>query len=85
MKLKTETLANIKSVMNDLTEELTDLDPSLSLTGEIFVDFRSDRVWYKVWNEDADTTHWVAQVPERSALGESLVAVDDTTEALMFS
>ncbi|ALY09262.1 hypothetical protein SEA_SAVAGE2526_53 [Arthrobacter phage Savage2526] len=84
MELKTETLANIKSVMTDLATELTDLDPSLSLTGEIFVDFRSNRVWYKVWNEDANTTHYVAQVPERSALGESLVAVDDTTEALMF-
>ncbi|ALY10778.1 hypothetical protein FDH63_gp53 [Arthrobacter phage Wayne] len=84
MNLKTETLANVKSVMNDITTELQDLDPSLSLTGEAFFDFRSDRVWYKVWNEDANTNHWVAFFPERAAHGESLVAVDDTTEALMF-
>ncbi|QDH48955.1 hypothetical protein KDI96_gp50 [Arthrobacter phage Gisselle] len=84
MNLKTETLANIKSVMNDLSTELQDLDPALSLNGEVFFDFRSDRVWYKVWNEESDTTHWFAFLPERAAHGESFVVVDDTTEALMF-
>ncbi|ATW58765.1 hypothetical protein KDJ07_gp51 [Arthrobacter phage Urla] len=82
--LKTETFTNIVEVMNEVSVELSDLDPSLSLNGEIFIDLNAKRVWFRVWNEEANTNHWVAQVPERSALGESLVAVDDTTEALMF-
>ncbi|AOZ65089.1 hypothetical protein SEA_LAKSHMI_53 [Arthrobacter phage Lakshmi] len=84
MNIKTETLANIKSVMNDISTELQDLDPSLSLTGEVFFDFRSDRVWYKMWNDENDQTNWIAFLPERAAHGENLVIVDDTTEALMF-
>jgi hypothetical protein len=80
-----QTVSNLKFLMNPVSEELYRVHGGgLSLTGELFVDFTADRIWFKVWNEEADTTHWVAQVPERAAFNETLVAVEDTTEALMF-
>ena len=83
--ITTDTIANLATTMQDIQDELYRTGgPELLLNGEIFLDKIADRLWFKVWNQEGDTTNWVAQVPERAAYGETLVVVDDTTEALMF-
>ncbi|ALY08587.1 hypothetical protein DRROBERT_49 [Arthrobacter phage DrRobert] len=83
--ISNETFAAVATEMHRISADLEDLQPGLSLTGEIFLDLAAKRVWFRVWNEEPNTTHWVAWVPEKAAPGENLVAVDDTSEALMFS
>ena len=80
-----QTLSNLNTMMTRVSNELSRVfTATISLTGEIFIDNTADRIWFKVWNEEANTTHWVAEVPEDALPGETLVAVDDTTEALMY-
>ena len=79
------TVANLRETMRTVADELYRTGGvELSLTGELFLDNTADRVWFKVWNDEAGTEHWVAQVPEQAAFGETLVAVDSTSDALMY-